>query len=49
MPVAGLGTSFFPATRAIPKEMLTIVAYGLRHPDLGEQLKEHLKKVVDTL
>ncbi len=26
-----------------------IIAYGLRHPDLGKQLKEHLKKVVATL
>lgn len=26
-----------------------IVAYGLRHPDLGKQLQEHLKKVVATL
>jgi UTP--glucose-1-phosphate uridylyltransferase len=26
-----------------------IIAYGLRHPDLGKQLKEHLQKVVATL
>ena len=26
-----------------------IIAYGLRHPALGKQLKEHLKKVVATL
>lgn len=26
-----------------------IVAYGLRHPDLGKQSKKHFKKVVDTL
>jgi UTP--glucose-1-phosphate uridylyltransferase len=26
-----------------------IVAYGLRHPVLGRQLKEHLKEVVATL
>ncbi len=26
-----------------------IIAYGLRHPDLGKQLTEHLKKVVATL
>jgi UTP--glucose-1-phosphate uridylyltransferase len=26
-----------------------IIAYGLRHPTLGKQLKEHLKKVVATL
>jgi len=25
------------------------VAYGLRHPDLGLQLKDHLKKVAATL
>ena len=25
LPVAGLGTRFLPATKAIPKEMLTIV------------------------
>ena len=25
IPVAGLGTRFLPATKAIPKEMLTIV------------------------
>jgi UTP--glucose-1-phosphate uridylyltransferase len=26
-----------------------IIAYGLRHPDLGDQLTRHLKKVVATL
>ena len=26
-----------------------IIAYGLRHPALGKQLTEHLKKVVATL
>ena len=26
-----------------------IIAYGLRHPDLGRQLEEHLKKVVADL
>ncbi len=26
-----------------------IIAYGLRHPDLGEQLTKHLKEVVATL
>ena len=25
LPVAGLGTRFLPATKAVPKEMLTIV------------------------
>ena len=25
LPVAGLGTRFLPATKAIPKEMLTVV------------------------
>ena len=25
LPVAGLGTRFLPATKAVPKEMLTVV------------------------
>ena len=34
LPVAGLGTRFLPATKAIPKEMLTIVAVSYTHLDV---------------
>ena len=30
-PVAGLGTRFLPATKANPKEMLSVVDLSLKH------------------
>ena len=38
-PVAGLGTRFLPATKAMPKEMLTVVDRPLDESDLIERAK----------
>ena len=43
LPVAGLGTRFLPATKAVPKEMLTVVDHVLHDGavDHGQHLLRH--------
>lgn len=35
LPVAGLGTRFLPASKSIPKEMVTVVDRPAQNPELG--------------
>ena len=45
IPVAGLGTRMLPATKAIPKEMLTLVDKPLIQYVVNEVLQRALKKL----
>jgi UTP--glucose-1-phosphate uridylyltransferase len=46
MPVAGLGTRFLPATKAIPKEMLTVVDKPLIQYSVEECIKSGLEEII---
>ena len=45
-PVAGLGTRFLPATKAIPKEMLPVVDKPLIQYAVEEALASGIEKIV---
>ena len=45
-PVAGLGTRFLPATKAIPKEMLTIVDKPLIQYAVEEALEAGIEDII---
>ncbi|MDO5059323.1 MAG: sugar phosphate nucleotidyltransferase, partial [Neisseria sp.] len=44
-PVAGLGTRFLPATKSVPKEMLTVVD----RPIIDYAVREAIEAGIDTL
>ena len=46
LPVAGLGTRFLPATKAIPKEMLPVLDKPLIQLAVEEAAKAGIKQVV---
>ena len=46
LPVAGLGTRFLPATKAIPKEMLPVLDKPLIQLAVEEAYKAGIKQVV---
>ena len=46
LPVAGLGTRFFPATKAIPKEMLPIIANPLLQYAVEEAVEIGVKEII---
>ena len=46
IPVAGLGTRMLPATKAIPKEMLTLVDKPLIQYVVNECVAEGIKEIV---
>ena len=46
MPVAGLGTRFLPATKAIPKEMLTVVDKPLIQYAVEECIKSGIEEII---
>src|ERR1700741_392888 len=46
LPVAGLGTRFLPATKAIPKEMLTIVDRPLIQYAIEEALEAGIEQMI---
>src|SRR6266436_6771744 len=45
-PVAGLGTRFLPATKVIPKEMLTLVDKPLIQYGVVEALDSGIKEII---
>ena len=45
-PVAGLGTRFLPATKAMPKEMLTIVDKPLIQYAVEEALEAGIEQII---
>ena len=45
-PVAGLGTRFLPATKAIPKELLPIVDRPLIHYGVEEAVRSGFSDVI---
>ena len=45
-PVAGLGTRFLPATKALPKEMLPVVDKPLIHYAVAEALEAGIEEIV---
>ncbi|WP_457756004.1 sugar phosphate nucleotidyltransferase, partial [Thermodesulfatator indicus] len=46
LPVAGLGTRFLPATKAIPKEMLTVVDRPTIQYIVEEAVNSGVKQVI---
>src|ERR1700742_3650775 len=46
IPVAGLGTRFLPATKAVPKEMLTIVDRPVVQYAVDEALEAGIEHIV---
>src|ERR1700761_5509928 len=46
LPVAGLGTRFLPATKAIPKEMLTVVDKPLIQYAVEECIASGIEEVI---
>ena len=46
LPVAGLGTRFLPATKAIPKEMLPIIDKPLLQYAVEEALEIGIKEII---
>ena len=49
LPVAGLGTRFLPATKAIPKEMLTVVDKPLIQYAVDEALSAGAETALNKL
>ncbi len=45
-PVAGLGTRFLPATKAVPKEMLTVVDKPLIQYAVEEALEAGIEQII---
>nr|WP_274533667.1 sugar phosphate nucleotidyltransferase [Sphingomonas sp. Sph1(2015)] len=45
-PVAGLGTRFLPATKAMPKEMLTVVDKPLIQYAVDEALEAGIEQII---
>ena len=45
-PVAGLGTRFLPATKAMPKEMLTVVDKPLIQYAVEEALEAGIEQII---
>ena len=45
-PVAGLGTRFLPATKAMPKEMLTVVDRPLIQYAVEEALEAGIEQMI---
>src|SRR5215471_4606428 len=45
-PVAGLGTRFLPATKVIPKEMLTLVDKSLIQYGVEEALESGIEQII---
>ncbi len=46
IPVAGLGTRFLPATKAMPKEMLTVVDKPLIQYAVEEALEAGIEQII---
>ncbi|TDN77693.1 nucleotidyltransferase-like protein, partial [Stakelama pacifica] len=46
LPVAGLGTRFLPATKAIPKEMLTVVDKPLIQYAVEEAIEAGIEEII---
>ena len=46
IPVAGMGTRFLPATKVVPKEMLTILDRPLLDYAVSESLKAGIEKFI---
>ena len=46
LPVAGLGTRFFPASKATPKEMLPIIDKPLVQYAVEEAVKEGINEII---
>ena len=46
-PVAGLGTRFLPATKSIPKEMLTVVDRPVIQYVVDEAIEAGIEHLVD--
>jgi UTP--glucose-1-phosphate uridylyltransferase len=46
LPVAGLGTRFLPASKAIPKEMITVVDKPVIQYVVDEAVRAGIKQIV---
>ena len=46
LPVAGLGTRFLPASKAIPKEMLPIIDKPLVKYVVEKQIEKGIKEII---
>ena len=46
LPVAGLGTRFLPASKAIPKEMLPIIDKPLVQYAVEEAVREGINEII---
>jgi len=49
LPVAGLGTRFLPATKAVPKEMLTVVDRPILQHVVDEARAAGIEKFISSL